>query len=75
MFFQFVDKDKNVRVLFYKLVQLGVLSTGQAYQEALEKELKSDGLWDHMKEHLVALGNIEEGFQSYLMINDYVFFQ
>ena len=60
VFFQFVDEEKNVRVVFYKLVQLGVLSTGQAYQEALERELKSDGLWDHMKEHLVALGNTIE---------------
>ena len=72
--FQFIDKDKNVQVRFYRLIPLGVMSTGLAYFEAIEEALRNDGLKNHLKAHLSAIvtdnaqnmmGN-NEGFSMYL---------
>ena len=50
--FQFLDKDKIVQVRFYRLIPLGVMSTGLAYFEAIEEALRNDGLKDHLKRYL-----------------------
>ena len=53
--FQLLDQNKIVRVVFYKLVTLGVSSSGQAYFEAIKKELEDDGLYEHVSQHLVSI--------------------
>ena len=72
--FQFMDRNKNVKVAFYKLIPLGASSTGLAYFEALRQELVADGLWDYFSARLSCIatdsaGNmvsLEKGFSNRL---------
>ena len=70
-----MDSDKNVRVEFYRLIQLGVRSSGQAYLDAVKPKLEMDGLWNYLSEKLVSVttdgaGNMaseSRGFSALLM--------
>ena len=72
--FQFLDKDKIVQVRFYRLIPLGVMSTGLAYYEAIEDALKKDGLKDYLATHLTSIATDNalnmvggtKGFATYL---------
>ena len=43
------------RVEFYKLIELEVLSTGQAYLDAIKNDLVSENLWEYVKEKVTAI--------------------
>ena len=72
--FQFLDADKNTKVVFYKLIPLGASSSGLAYFEALRTELIKDDLWDYFGARLTAVAtdsasnmvSIEKGFSNRL---------
>ena len=53
--FQFINSEKNIKVAFYKLIPLGVSSTGEAYYEALRSELTKDNLWDYFGQRLTSM--------------------
>ena len=50
----FFSDNKVIRLEFYKLIRLEVLSTGQAYLDVIREELTKDGLWDYVSAKLVA---------------------
>ena len=58
---QFMDKNKNVKVVFYKLIPLGASSTGLAYFEAVRQELVNDGLWDYFSAKLSSIATDSAG--------------
>ena len=52
---QFVDKNKVVRVEFYRLIQLHISSSGQAYLDAVEADFIKEGLWEYVRRKTVCL--------------------
>ena len=40
---------------FYKLIKLDISSTGQAYADALESDLKKEDLWEHVSKNLFGI--------------------
>ena len=72
--FQFLDADKNIRVVFYKLIPLGASSSGLAYFEALRTQLIEDDLWDYFGAKLTSVAtdsasnmvSIDKGFSNRL---------
>ena len=49
-----LSDNKVIRLEFYKLIRLEVLSSGQAYLDVIRDELTKDGLWDYVSTKLVA---------------------
>ena len=55
-----IDHANVMRVEFYRLVPLFISSSGQAYLDAIEADLKKEGLWNYVERKTVALvtGNV-----------------
>ena len=53
--FLIADKDKVTQTEFYKLIELDVLSTGQAYLDAVKNDLVSENLWEYVTDKVVAV--------------------